>query len=301
MRSPGAPARRGPSSNRARPGSTRRPRRRRRSSRRRRRSTSSRPLRKARRAAAKPFAKAVATELHGIGLGEGEFHVELGEREPSAAGLDTVSFLIRPNAGLPFAPARDRVRRRAVPHRSRNRRGSRREDDARLRRDRCGHRRPDRARCRADVATALRALQIVTITHLPQIASVADRHFSVEKVAGDPTYHPHRGARRRRTPRGTRTSARRSRVSLDRSMSFVEYTGPARLDRRTKQLVRRLSADDIAIIDHADLDRRVGRGAARVRCPRRVQRRRVPDGAVPSTRGPSARPGRRASDRRARS
>jgi uncharacterized membrane-anchored protein len=38
-------------------------------------------------------------------------------------------------------------------------------------------------------------------------------------------------------------------------MSFVEYTGTARLDRRTKQLVRRLSADDIAIIDHADLDR----------------------------------------------
>ena len=38
-------------------------------------------------------------------------------------------------------------------------------------------------------------------------------------------------------------------------MSFVEYTGPARLDRRTKHLVRRLSADDIAIIDHADLDR----------------------------------------------
>jgi uncharacterized membrane-anchored protein len=38
-------------------------------------------------------------------------------------------------------------------------------------------------------------------------------------------------------------------------MSFVEHTGPARLDRRTKHLVRRLSADDIAIIDHADLDR----------------------------------------------
>jgi uncharacterized membrane-anchored protein len=38
-------------------------------------------------------------------------------------------------------------------------------------------------------------------------------------------------------------------------MSFVEHTGPARLDRRTKHLVRRLSADDIAIIDHTDLDR----------------------------------------------
>src|SRR5215210_6541084 len=38
-------------------------------------------------------------------------------------------------------------------------------------------------------------------------------------------------------------------------MSFVEYTGHARLDRKTKHLVRRLSADDIAIIDHRDIDR----------------------------------------------
>jgi uncharacterized membrane-anchored protein len=37
--------------------------------------------------------------------------------------------------------------------------------------------------------------------------------------------------------------------------SFVEHTGPARLDRRTKRLTQRLSQDDIAIIDHADLDR----------------------------------------------
>jgi DNA repair protein RecN (Recombination protein N) len=28
---------------------------------------------------------------------------------------------------------------------------------------------------------------VVTITHLPQIASLADRHFRVEKVPGDPT------------------------------------------------------------------------------------------------------------------
>jgi uncharacterized membrane-anchored protein len=38
-------------------------------------------------------------------------------------------------------------------------------------------------------------------------------------------------------------------------MSFIELTGHAKLDRRTKNLVRRLSADDIAIIDHTDLDR----------------------------------------------
>jgi uncharacterized membrane-anchored protein len=37
--------------------------------------------------------------------------------------------------------------------------------------------------------------------------------------------------------------------------TFVEFTGPARLDRRTKHLVKRLSPDDIAIIDHTDLDR----------------------------------------------
>ncbi|MFN2468080.1 MAG: putative cytokinetic ring protein SteA [Gaiellaceae bacterium] len=37
--------------------------------------------------------------------------------------------------------------------------------------------------------------------------------------------------------------------------TFVEVTGPARLDRRTKHLVRRLGADDIAIVDHTDLDR----------------------------------------------
>jgi DNA repair protein RecN (Recombination protein N) len=30
--------------------------------------------------------------------------------------------------------------------------------------------------------------QVITITHLPQIASVADAHFRVEKVPGDPTH-----------------------------------------------------------------------------------------------------------------
>ena len=38
-------------------------------------------------------------------------------------------------------------------------------------------------------------------------------------------------------------------------MSFVEFTGTARLDKRTKRLVKRLGPDDIAIIDHKDIDR----------------------------------------------
>ncbi len=47
----------------------------------------------------------------------------------------------------------------------------------------------------------------------------------------------------------------RIRRSSRRTPEVVELTGRARLDRRTKHLVRRLSADDVAIIDHADLDR----------------------------------------------
>jgi uncharacterized membrane-anchored protein len=37
--------------------------------------------------------------------------------------------------------------------------------------------------------------------------------------------------------------------------SFVEFTGPAKLDRQTKRLTRRLEPGDIAIIDHRDIDR----------------------------------------------
>jgi uncharacterized membrane-anchored protein len=34
-------------------------------------------------------------------------------------------------------------------------------------------------------------------------------------------------------------------------VSFVEFRGTARLDKRTKRLVKRLGPADIAIIDHA--------------------------------------------------
>src|SRR5829696_6058377 len=38
-------------------------------------------------------------------------------------------------------------------------------------------------------------------------------------------------------------------------MRFVEFTGHARLDKRTKNLTKRVGPDDVAIIDHADIDR----------------------------------------------
>jgi uncharacterized membrane-anchored protein len=38
-------------------------------------------------------------------------------------------------------------------------------------------------------------------------------------------------------------------------MSTAEFTGPARLDRMTKRLTKRLKPGDVAIIDHRDIDR----------------------------------------------
>jgi DNA repair protein RecN (Recombination protein N) len=146
----------------------------------------------ARAEAAPAFAAAVADELQGLGMGDGEFRAELGSREPGPSGRDSVSFLIRPNPGLPFAPvaetasggelSRIALALRAVAHA-----GAGEptivfdEIDAGI-----------GGRTAHAVAEALGRLgeraQIVTITHLPQIASAAEAHFRVEKVPGDPTH-----------------------------------------------------------------------------------------------------------------
>ena len=145
-------------------------------------------LRAAREGASEPFASAVAEELRGIGLGEGEFQVELREREPIASGADEVAFLIRPNAGLSFAPAAEtasggELSRIALAIAAVG--GGETmvfdEIDAGI-----------GGQTAHAVGETLRRLaeraQVITITHLPQIATLADRHFRVEKVAGDPTH-----------------------------------------------------------------------------------------------------------------
>ena len=145
-------------------------------------------LRSKRRAAAEPFAKAVESELHGIGLGDGEFRVELSEREPGATGADEVGFLIRPNAGLPLAPVAEtasggELSRIALAIAAVGGGDTMVFDeiDAGI-----------GGQTAHAVGETLRRLgeraQVITITHLPQIASVADRHFSVEKIPGDPTH-----------------------------------------------------------------------------------------------------------------
>jgi DNA repair protein RecN (Recombination protein N) len=147
-------------------------------------------LREAREAAAGPFAQAVAGELEGIGLGEGEFRVELSAQAtgPRATGADTVAFQIRPNAGLPFAPVAEtasggELSRIALAIAAVG--GGETivfdEIDAGI-----------GGQTAHAVGETLERLatraQVLTITHLPQIASRADRHFRVEKLPGDPTH-----------------------------------------------------------------------------------------------------------------
>ena len=54
---------------------------------------------------------------------------------------------------------------------------------------------------------------------------------------------------------GTERPRARAGGPRDGRADFVEHTAPARLDRRTKHLVRRLQPGEIAIVDHADIDR----------------------------------------------
>ena len=146
-------------------------------------------LRAERNAGAPAFAEAVAAELRGVGMGEGEFVCELRERdEPGSTGGDEAVFLVRPNAGLPFAPVAEtasggELSRIALAIAAVAGGDTLVFDEI-------------DAGIGGETAHAVGGLlqrlaehaQVVTITHLPQIASLADRHFRVEKTPGDPTH-----------------------------------------------------------------------------------------------------------------
>jgi DNA repair protein RecN (Recombination protein N) len=145
-------------------------------------------LRAGRREASPRFEKEVARELVGVGLGEGEFVTELRERDPGQTGFDEVAFLVRPNAGLPLAPVAETASggelsriALAIAAVAGGETMVFDEIDAGIGGE-TAHRVADTLRRLAERA------QVVTITHLPQIASVAERHFRVEKIEGDPTH-----------------------------------------------------------------------------------------------------------------
>jgi len=149
-------------------------------------------LRRARAKAAKGFAKSVGEQLASLAMGDATFQVSLGERDPGPAGADTVEFLIAPNPGVPAGPLRDiasggelsRVMLAIMSVANAS------AADATLVFDEVdagigGH-------TAKAVGARLRELgerrQVLCITHLPQIASLGARHFSIVKdTSAEPT------------------------------------------------------------------------------------------------------------------
>jgi DNA repair protein RecN (Recombination protein N) len=164
-------------------------------------------LRAARESAAPALERGVREQLASLAMPDASFEVSLGEREVGPSGGDAVEFLIAPNPGVPAGPLREiasggelsRVMlalvtagARALPagKRTKERRAADGESppsgetlvfdeiDAGI----GGH------AARA-VGARLRELgrtrQLLCITHLPQIASLGDRHFSIVKETAD--------------------------------------------------------------------------------------------------------------------
>jgi DNA repair protein RecN (Recombination protein N) len=179
----------------------------------------SQALRKARAAAGPKLARAVRARLDELAMKGAAFEISLEEREPGATGADVVEFLIAPNPGVPAGPLREtasggelsRVMLALMGVAASGAGGGATlvfdEVDAGI-----------GGQTARAVGDQLRELagerQVICITHLPQVASLAARHFSISKDA-------------------TRTPAQTSVSEL-------------RDDEVVRELVRMLGADDDA-------------------------------------------------------
>jgi DNA repair protein RecN (Recombination protein N) len=169
-------------------------------------------LREARKQGAPSLERGVCEQLAALAMADATFAVELSEREPGAAGADDVEFVIAPNRGVPPGPLREiasggelsRVMLALVTA----------SDGAASPAWRGGKGAPAKgARARRELAQpaetfvfdeidagigghAARAVgerlrelgakrQVICITHLPQIASLGERHFSIVKESSD--------------------------------------------------------------------------------------------------------------------
>jgi DNA repair protein RecN (Recombination protein N) len=141
----------------------------------------------ARAKAAPGLAKAVKAELSALAMGEASFSVELERREAvGPTGAERVEMTLAPNRGVPAAPLRDaasggELSRVMLALMTVAGAGTARtlvfdEVDAGV-----------GGQTARAVGERLRALggerQVLCITHLPQIAALADAHFRIEKSA----------------------------------------------------------------------------------------------------------------------
>ncbi len=169
-------------------------------------------LRAARERAAPTLERGVREQLGALAMPDATFAVALSAREPGPAGADAVEFLIAPNPGVPAGPLREiasggelsRVMlalivasgasagaggAKSPAKGARARRGASRaaepsetfvfdEVDAGI----GGH----AARAVGERLRELgQARQVLCITHLPQIASLGDRHFAIVKQTSE--------------------------------------------------------------------------------------------------------------------
>jgi DNA repair protein RecN (Recombination protein N) len=141
-------------------------------------------LHEARAAAGPALAESVRERLAELAMEAAAFSVALHEREPGATGADTVEFLIAANPGVPAGPLRDIASGGELSRVMLALMGVANEEggatlvfdevDAGI----------GGVTARA-VGEQLRQLgegrQVICITHLPQVASMAARHFSIAK------------------------------------------------------------------------------------------------------------------------
>jgi len=149
-------------------------------------------VRRAREAAARGFAIAVGEQLGALAMGEASFDVVLEPREPGPGGGDAVEFMIAPNPGVPAGPLREiasggelsRVMLAIMSVAGAS------AADATLVFDEVDA--GIGGQTARAVGARLRELserrQVLCITHLPQIASLGARHFSIVKdTSAEPT------------------------------------------------------------------------------------------------------------------
>ena len=221
----------------------------------------------------------------------------------SPSGADEVAFLIRPNAGLPFAPAAEtasggELSRIALAIAAVG--GGETmvfdEIDAGI-----------GGQTAHAVGETLRRLAERAQVHHDH-APAADRQprrppLPRREGAGDPTHTTIEELERRRAPRRARADARRRAVHLRGAgaMSFVEFTGRARLDRRTKNLVEPARAGRRRDHRPPGPRPRLGRGArSSPACASSSTSRASQSGRYPEPGPAAARARRRPPDRRAR-
>ena len=148
-------------------------------------------LHRSRAAAAPKLAAAVVEGLADLAMEGASFDVRLEPQEPGPTGADGVEFLLAPNSGVPAAPVRDaasggELSRVMLALLAIAGEGGRAGSVSTLVFDEID------AGIGGQTARAVGARlqrlagerQVLCITHLPQVASLAERHFSIEKNPG---------------------------------------------------------------------------------------------------------------------